>query len=103
MLNPGMPGERTLRPLSDGNRFQRGDVLRIETGGGGGRGHPHDRPAAAVLADVLGGMVSPEAARLHYGVVIRDGAVDSPATAALRADRPAAMAFHRGSYADVLD
>ena len=103
VLNPGMPGERILRPLSDGNRFRRGDVLRIETGGGGGRGHPHDRPAAAVLADVLGGMVSPEAARRHYGVAIRDGAVDAPVTAALRADRPAAMAFHRGSYADVLD
>ncbi|WP_201445463.1 hydantoinase B/oxoprolinase family protein [Belnapia sp. F-4-1] len=103
VLNPGAPGERTLRPLSDGNRFRRGDVLRIETGGGGGRGHPHDRPEAAVLADVLGGMVSPEAARLHYGVVIHDGAIDAPATAALRADRPAAMAFHRGSYADVLD
>jgi len=103
VLNPGTPGERVLRPLSDGNRFRRGDVLRIETGGGGGRGHPYDRPEAAVLADVLGGMVSPEAARRHYAVVIRDGAVDAPATAALRADRPATRAFHRGSYADVLD
>jgi N-methylhydantoinase B len=56
-----------------------------------------------VLADVLGGMVSVEAAQRHYGVAIRDGAVDAPATAALRTDRPAALAFHRGSYADVLD
>ncbi|WP_207802806.1 hydantoinase B/oxoprolinase family protein [Roseicella frigidaeris] len=103
VVNPGTAGERLLRPLSDGNRLRRGDVLRIETGGGGGRGHPFDRAAAAVLADVLGGMVSLAAARRDYGVAIRDGTVDGPATAALRAARPAALAFHRGGYAHALD
>ena len=34
VVNPGAAGERLLRPLSDGNRLRRGDVLRIETGGG---------------------------------------------------------------------
>jgi N-methylhydantoinase B len=103
VVNPGLPTERVLRPLSDGNRLVKGEILRIETGGGGGRGHPHDRPEASVLADVLGGMVSVGAAAVHYGVAIRDGAIDPSATAALRAQRPESLAFHRGTYANVLD
>jgi len=102
-VNPGTPRERVLRPLSDGNRLVHGDILRIETGGGGGRGHPFDRPAESVLADVLGGFVSAEAAERDYGVLMRNGAVDAPATERLRADRPAVKEFHRGSYAHVLD
>ena len=103
VVNPGTANERTLRPLSDGNRVVRGDILRIETGGGGGRGHPFDRPAEAVLEDVLGGLVSAPAAARDYGVVVAGRAVDAAATAALRARRPETRAFHRGSYADVLD
>jgi N-methylhydantoinase B len=103
VLNPGTPAERLLRPLSDGNKVVRGDVLRIETGGGGGRGHPFDRPPEAVLADVLGGAVSADAAERDYGVVVRGGAVDAAATEARRADRPETKEFHRGSYAHVLD
>ncbi|NKC31219.1 hydantoinase B/oxoprolinase family protein [Falsiroseomonas selenitidurans] len=103
VVNPGTPGERALRPLSDGNRLVLGDILRIETGGGGGRGHPFDRPPGAVLADVLGGLVSVTAARESYGVVIDGRAVDEAATQALRAQRPETRAFHRRSYADALD
>ncbi|MFC0407155.1 hydantoinase B/oxoprolinase family protein [Roseomonas elaeocarpi] len=103
LVNPGTAAERVLRPLSDGNRVVRGEILRIETGGGGGRGHPYDRPAELVLRDVLGGMVSEGAALRDYGVVIRDGAVDEAATAVRRGDRPEAQAFHRGSYSNVLD
>ena len=58
IVNPGTPNERLLAPLSDGNRLVRGDILRMETGGGGGYGHPFDRPAGKVLEDVLGGYVS---------------------------------------------
>ncbi|PZR13366.1 MAG: methylhydantoinase [Azospirillum brasilense] len=103
VVNPGTPRERVLRPLSDGNRVVKGEVLRIETGGGGGRGHPFDRPPELVLADVLGGMVSEAAAERDYGVVVRDGVPDLLATAERRAQRPAGAAFHRGSYANVLD
>lgn len=99
VLNPGTPAERELAPLSDGNRVVRGDILLVETGGGGGHGHPFDRPVAEVEADVEGGFVSPAAAARDYGVVPGDPA----ATARLRADRPAARAFHRGAYVDVLD
>ncbi|WP_223880922.1 hydantoinase B/oxoprolinase family protein [Roseococcus microcysteis] len=103
VVNPGTPGERHLPSLSDGTVLRRGDILRLSTGGGGGWGHPHDRPAEAVLADVRGGFVSAEAARRDYGVAIADGALDEAATARLRAQRPPADAFHRGTYADALD
>ena len=98
VVNPGRNSERVLEPLSDGNALARGDVLLIETGGGGGRGHPYDRPEALVLRDVSEGYVSTDAARREYGVVIEDGALDSAATEAMRADRPAADAFHRREY-----
>ena len=81
---------------------RRGDVLRMETGGGGGYGPPFDRPAEDVLEDVLGGLVSVHAARSEYGVVIADGAVDAAATAALRDQRPPVRAFHRHAYVDAI-
>ena len=52
LVNPGTNHERVLAPLSDGNVLKRGDVLRIETGGGGGHGHPFDRPPEMVAEDV---------------------------------------------------
>jgi N-methylhydantoinase B len=102
VINPGTPEERKLPPLSDGHKLKHGDILRIETGGGGGHGHPFDRPPDEVLEDVCGGFVSVAAARHHYGVVIDDNAVEEAATAALRARRPAVKAFHRTNYVDAL-
>jgi len=102
IVNPGTASQCVLPSLSDGTVLHRGDILRLCTGGGGGFGHPHDRPAEDVLADVRGGFVSPEAAARDYGVVIQGGVLDDAATAALRANRPVALGFHRGGYADVL-
>ncbi|MFN6978188.1 MAG: hydantoinase B/oxoprolinase family protein, partial [Gemmobacter sp.] len=102
VVNPGTAQERELKPLSDGNMLKRGDVVRIETGGGGGYGHPFDRDPEAVLEDVRAGLVSLVAAASEYGVAIARGAVDAGATAVLRANRPAAKAFHRGEYRDAL-
>jgi N-methylhydantoinase B len=101
VINAGTAQERVIEPLSDGTRVKRGDILRIETGGGGGYGHPFDRPAEAVMEDVRGGFVSTEAARRHYGVVL-DGGVDAAATTALRSSRTVTRAFHRHEYVDVL-
>lgn len=103
IINPGTDRERILAPLSDGNRLVRGDILRIETGGGGGYGHPFDRPVAKVLEDVLGGYVSSEAARSLYGVEIVARRVDEVATQRLRSSRPATRRFHRKDYVDALD
>jgi len=102
VVNPGRADERVLAPLSDGNSLKQGDVLRMETGGGGGRGHPFDRPAALVLRDVLDGFVSVEAAARDYGVVIRESELDADATGIRRAERPTGGAFHRREYVDAL-
>jgi N-methylhydantoinase B len=93
-----------LKPLSDGNVLKQGDIIRLETGGGGGWGHPFDREAGRVLADVRGGFVSRESAERDYGVVLgADGrSVDEAATAKRRADRPAAALFHQKGYKETL-
>ena len=53
--------------------------------GGGGFGHPHERPAEQVAEDVRNGIVSVSSARSRYGVALdADGGVDEAATAALR-------------------
>ena len=93
IINPGRADERRLPSLSDGTRLKRGDIVRLVTGGGGGWGHPHDRPTAEVLADIRGGFVTAEAAARDYGV-----SPDGTRSAA----RPATRAFHRREYADVL-
>ena len=102
VINPAGNDAREVAPMSDGSILRRGDVLRIETGGGGGFGHPFDRTPEQVRADVLGGFVSLERARLDYGVAFGpDGrAVDDAETARLRRDRPTAKLFHRHDYCD---
>jgi N-methylhydantoinase B len=105
VINPGRPDERVLKPLSDGNMVKRGDIVRIETGGGGGWGHPFDREAELVLADVRAGFVGRASAEANYGVALTsDGrAVDLARTEALRSKRPEAKLFHRHGYREVLD
>ena len=104
VINPGRSDERVLGPLSDGNIVRRGDVVRIETGGGGGWGHPFDREPERVLADVLGGFVARASAEAHYGVVLReDGtSLDADNTRARRRCRPDAELFHRHGYRQAL-
>ncbi len=62
-----------------------GDRLILELPGGGGMGDPALRAPADVARDVRDGLVSPEAARTLYKVVVGpDGALDRAATEALR-------------------
>ncbi|WP_211110474.1 hydantoinase B/oxoprolinase family protein [Acuticoccus mangrovi] len=102
IINPGTEREVHVPPLSDGTLVRRGDILRLETGGGGGWGHPFDREPERVLADVKGGFVSARSAEADYGVVLTAGgrAVDTAATEARRATRPATQTFHTGHYRD---
>jgi N-methylhydantoinase B len=83
-----LPGKVSGFPL------ERGDVLLMESSGGGGFGDPLERDPARVAADVSEGYVTPAAAHATYGVVLHDGAPDPAATAArraeLRAERPRA-------------
>ncbi len=104
VINPGRQDERVLGPLSDGNIVHRGDVIRVETGGGGGWGHPFDRELERVLEDVLSHFVSRASAEADYGVVLTsDGrAVDEAATRERRANRPDTLLFHQNGYRQAL-
>ncbi len=88
----GAPGEVVV---SDGRRPHSKERLILEPGvevalrlpGGGGYGDPFEREPERVLADVIDGYVSVEAARTAYGVVIDPDSLrlDADATRALRA------------------
>jgi len=74
-----LPGKVSGFPL------ERGDVLLMESSGGGGFGDPLERDPARVAADVGEGYVTPAAAEAVYGVVLREGVPDLAATATRRA------------------
>jgi N-methylhydantoinase B len=61
-----------------------GDLLHYVTWGGGGWGDPLLRETARIATDVAAGLMTIDGA-LRFGVVMREGAVDEPATEALRA------------------
>lgn len=90
VLNPGTSSERII-PKLDGILLNQGDVLRLQTSGGGGFGDPFERDPEEVLNDVNRGAVSVESAGSEYGVVIVEGTVDAEKTAALRAKPRANM------------
>jgi len=83
ILNPGTNREKILGN-ADLLTAEPGDVIRFYGPGGGGRGSPLDRETGRVAQDVERGYVSVEAAKAEYGVVLTDGVVDEPGTAALR-------------------
>lgn len=88
----GKPGIAARVALDDGRLLKakgrqeipKGTALMAETSGGGGYGDPFERPAERVLADVLDGLVSRDAARDLYGVVVTGDGIDEAATAARR-------------------
>ena len=59
-----------------------GDILRLETPGGGGYGNPIDRPPELVLQDVKRGYYDRKTAEEAYGVLI----VENDAADRLRRD-----------------
>jgi hypothetical protein len=70
-------------------QLQRGDRVRIFTGGGGGWGPPSEREPEAVAGDMRAGLLSAETARKVYHVVVDPltFAIDAAATRALRDQR----------------
>jgi N-methylhydantoinase B len=94
-VDPDGPNERQLGGLVDGEPVKKGEVVRVETTGGGGWGDPLEREPALVLLDVIQGKVSREAARNDYGIVIEprpehDPEIETRATADARAKLRAA-------------
>ena len=69
-INPGRDDERTLLKVS-ALPLSRGDVVRAETGGGGGCGPVEKRNPELVTLDVHDGIVSADAARERYGIDVR--------------------------------
>lgn len=97
----GLANQLTIRrgageeePLGTGNgkifdlALEPGDAYVLRTGGGGGYGHPHERPADTVAHDVRQGYVSRELARHLYGVSLVGDTyvVDEDETSRLRAE-----------------
>lgn len=101
IMNPGTPVERELPYLAEGVLMKRGEILRIETPGGGGVGHPFDRPLESVLRDVLGGFVSVAQAEEFYGAIIdfENETVDTAASEIIRKERRwQTELLHRDGY-----
>ncbi|GAA3975097.1 hydantoinase B/oxoprolinase family protein [Actinomadura viridis] len=68
-----------------GHHLGRGDVLVMESAGGGGWGDPLERDPARVADDVAQGYVGADTARTRYGVVLdATGTADPDATRELR-------------------
>jgi len=82
------PGGKRYRTTSKDlvENVKPGTIWYQEAGGGGGYGDPYLRPSEKVARDVQNGVVSVEAARKVYGVVVdpRTMQVDVAATARLR-------------------
>lgn len=87
LLNPGTDRAEAL-PILAVRQLKAGDTMRIELAGGGGYGLPHERMIASVVSDVRDGLVSIEAAKAQYGVVLdsRSAMIDADMTAQLRAE-----------------
>lgn len=87
-IDPGGPNDRSLPGLADGVAIEPGEIVRIETTGGGGWGDPLDRDPEAVALDVLQRKVSRAAAERDYGVVLtEDGENPRPIEDATNARR----------------
>ncbi len=89
----GLPGAKGRVRLASGEALRNkgfqvipaGDRLIVEMPGGGGVGSPQTREPQRVVADVNAGLVTRDAARQDYKVVIcDDGSLDEAETARLR-------------------
>ena len=94
----GVDGARGAVRLKSGKKLHskgqqpipEGDRLILELPGGAGFGDPRRRDPARVAADAADGLVSPDRARVDYGVALDgSGGVDEAATRALRAAQAA--------------
>lgn len=88
-INPGTAVAKRLPTRYADYPLRAGDIFRLDTPGGGGYGDPLARDPERVLADVCEGVVSREAAKREYGVILqpagRSWTLDVAATQARRA------------------
>jgi len=72
------PGKVTRFPL------ERGDVVVMESSGGGGHGDPLNRPPEKIRKDLKEGFVTEEKAKTRYGVILKGNEIDLKKTNRLR-------------------
>jgi N-methylhydantoinase B len=82
----GQPYQPPHVTKDEGVFMQAGDVLRLETPGGGGYGTPLERPVESVWQDVRREYYSQATAEREYGVILDDETleIDEEVTARLR-------------------
>lgn len=85
-LNPHLSSSESLGKI-DLLSVNAGDVVLLQTPGGGGWGDPFKRDPLAVKRDVDNDLLSPTEAAQQYGVVINPQGLDIAATTVLR-DQP---------------
>ncbi len=73
-----IPGKVTRFPL------EKGDVVLMETSGGGGYGDPLQRGLHQVEGDLSEGFITKERAKIRYGIALREGKVDGEKSHQLR-------------------
>ncbi len=84
VVNPDREDEKHLLKIN-AMPLSPGDVVRTQTGGGGGFGPCWERDPNMVLEDVIDGYVTCSGAQRDYGVVVReDLSIDEAATTARR-------------------
>jgi N-methylhydantoinase B len=87
VVNSAREGERHMLKVN-ALPLESGDLVDLNTGGGGGFGDPLERDPERVRVDCLDGYVTREAAERDYGVVLCDDlSVDEDATRRLRTSR----------------
>jgi N-methylhydantoinase B len=85
LINPDTPEQKVVASKVSNIIVQEGDVISVQTAGGGGYGSPLERNPEQVAYDFLLGKESIQKARDQYGVVITEGGeVDEESTANLR-------------------
>lgn len=103
MLNPRTSRERSLGKINI-IKLQRGDVVQVQSPGGGGSGDAYVRPLSEVMRDHRNGLVTRDHARDDYGVAIAaDGSADEEETARLRAAHTARSGFDLGPARERVD
>jgi N-methylhydantoinase B len=85
LVRDGRPVEFDTPGKVTGYPIREGDVVVMESAGGGGFGDPLTRDPERVRQDLRAGLITPARARDGYGVLFRpDGTVDLAATGARR-------------------
>jgi N-methylhydantoinase B len=69
ILNPGSEREEHLKKAD--RSLKKGDLVQVDSGGGGGFGHPTKRSYASITQDLLKGYISEEAAKNMYGYQVQ--------------------------------